>query len=107
MSHFEECHLKIDACRNVRCYNTGFVAVASRLVLRGNNGYLASVRPHKNNLRVVLAEKYAVKRGLHEMFECDSLAGCSQIAEQGALADETFLLEFVQSPEKFFTRRKG
>ena len=104
MSHFEERHFKIDARRNVSCYNPGFVAVASRLVLRGNDGDLASVRPHKNNLRVVLAEKYAVKRGLHEMFERDSFAGCSQIAEQEALTDETSLFEFVQSPEKFFTR---
>lgn len=51
---------------------------------------------------MVLAEKYAVKRGLHEMFECYSLAGSSQVAEQGALADETFLPEFVQPSEKFF-----
>lgn len=107
MCHFEERHLKIDARRNVRCYNTGFVAVSSRLVLRGNNGYLASVRPHNNYLRVVLAEEYAVKRGLHEMFECDGFAGCTQVAEQYALADEAFLPEFMQSSQKFLARRKG
>lgn len=56
---------------------------------------------------MVLAEKYAVERRLHEMLESNGFACRSQIAEQHALADEVFLFEFMQPSEKFLTRRKG
>lgn len=107
MRHLDERFPEVSARRRVRCYDTCLVAVASCLILRGDDGNLAGIRPQNNDLRVVLAEKYAVECRLHEMFECDGFAGCTHVAEQYALADEVFLPEFMQSSQKFLARRKG
>lgn len=107
MRHFDEGSFEIYTRRLVGRDDTGLISVASRLVLRSNNGNTARVRAQENDLGMVFTKIDTVEGRLHKMLQSDCLASSTMVAKQLTFADKTALSEFIKSAEEFFTRRKG